>query len=187
MTIYSWIIVACWAVFIIVWIIAAVGTKRNLRSHQGFFLFRIVAFFVVVIALGMSRATRYVSVALPVATVSQWAPLGALVCVLGIGLAVWARVYLGRNWGMPMSVKDSPELVTTGPYAYVRHPIYTGVLLAVLGSALATSWIWLIWLLASGVYFIYSATQEEKLLMKEFPEAYPAYKKRTKMLVPFIL
>ncbi|HVZ75775.1 MAG TPA: isoprenylcysteine carboxylmethyltransferase family protein [Candidatus Paceibacterota bacterium] len=186
MTIYSWIIVACWAVFLAVWIIAALGAKRNLRSHRGFFIFRIVAFFVVVIALGMSRATRYISLALPVSAASAWAPVGALLCVAGIGFAVWARFYLGKNWGMPMSVKDSPELVTSGPYTYVRHPIYTGVLLAVLGSALATGWVWLVWFAASGAYFIYSATQEEKLLSKEFLDAYPAYKKRTKMLVPFI-
>jgi len=60
--------------------------------------------------------------------------VGVALCALGIGLAIWARTYLGRNWGMPMSRKENPELVTSGPYAYVRHPIYTGLLIAMLGS-----------------------------------------------------
>ncbi len=85
-----------------------------------------------------------------------------------------------------MSVKENPELVTTGPYAHVRHPIYTGVIFAMLGSCLAAGWIWLLWFIVIVPYFIYSATQEEKLLAKTFPEAYPAYKKRTKMLIPFV-
>ena len=55
----------------------------------------------------------------------------------GIGLAIWARIHLGRNWGMPTSQKADPELVTTGPYRFVRHPIYTGLLVALLGTALA--------------------------------------------------
>lgn len=59
--------------------------------------------------------------------------------VLGLGLAVWARIYLGRNWGMPTSTKEDPELVTSGPYRTIRHPIYTGILLAMIGSAIAVT------------------------------------------------
>jgi len=86
-----------------------------------------------------------------------------------------------------MSVKESPELVVTGPYAYVRHPIYTGVILGMLGSALVAGWIWLIVALVAAAYFIWSATHEEKQMEQTFPDAYPAYKKRTKMLIPFVL
>ena len=63
--------------------------------------------------------------------------------VLGLALAVWARVYLGRNWGMPMSRRADPELVTTGPYRRVRHPIYSGLILAMAGTAIAVSLYWL--------------------------------------------
>jgi protein-S-isoprenylcysteine O-methyltransferase Ste14 len=98
----------------------------------------------------------------------------------------WARYYLGKNWGMPMTVKEDPELVTGGPYTFVRHPIYTGILLAVLGSVLASSLLWLVILVFFTYEFIRSVKGEEMLMTKQFPEKYPAYKKRTKMLIPFV-
>ena len=64
------------------------------------------------------------------------AVIGTLVFACGIGLAVWARLHLGRNWGMPMTQRAEPELVTSGPYRFVRHPIYSGLLAAMLGTAL---------------------------------------------------
>lgn len=86
-----------------------------------------------------------------------------------------------------MSVKEDPELVTTGPYAYVRHPIYAGLWLVMLGSAIAQSASWLVGLVALGAYFFYSARREEKTMLKQFPDAYGAHMKRTKMFVPFVL
>ena len=88
---------------------------------------------------------------------------------------------------MPMTEKDEPELVTSGPYRFVRHPIYSGILLAILGSALATTLYWLIAFVALGIYFVYSARVEERLMTCSFPSAYPSYKAHTKMLIPFVL
>jgi protein-S-isoprenylcysteine O-methyltransferase Ste14 len=113
--------------------------------------------------------------------------IGAAVFGCGIALAIWARVHLGRNWGMPMSQKAEPELVTSGPYRFVRHPVYSGLLLGVLGTALATSLIGLIIVAILGVYFYYCASVEEKNLTATFPTAYPAYKASTKMLIPLVL
>lgn len=87
---------------------------------------------------------------------------------------------------MPMAVKEAPELVTTGPYATVRHPIYTGVILAILGSTLTGGWWWLVIFVISTAYFIYAAMREEKEMAKTFPDTYPAYKARTKMLIPYV-
>src|SRR5258708_3671779 len=64
---------------------------------------------------------------------------GVALCVLGFGLAINARWHLGRNWGMPMSRKEQPELVTSGPYAHLRHPIYTGLILAMLGCTIGVN------------------------------------------------
>jgi len=105
----------------------------------------------------------------------------------GLGIAIWARFVLGRNWGMPMTLKDEPELVTSGPYRRVRHPIYTGILLALLGTALATYLYWLIALAGMAAYFVYCARVEERLMGAAFPSAYPGYRARTKMLIPFVL
>ncbi|MFZ0386659.1 MAG: isoprenylcysteine carboxylmethyltransferase family protein [Solirubrobacteraceae bacterium] len=113
--------------------------------------------------------------------------IGVVVFSTGIALAIWARIYLGRNWGMPASQKDDPELVTSGPYRFVRHPIYSGILLGVLGTALATNLLGVIIFAILAAYFYYSASVEEKNLTATFPTTYPAYRSATKMLVPFVL
>ena len=87
---------------------------------------------------------------------------------------------------MPMTERTEPELVTSGPYRYVRHPIYTGMILAFIGTALAVDYAWLIVLVIGGMYFIYSALHEEKFLKQQFPTQYPEYMQRSKMLVPFL-
>lgn len=112
--------------------------------------------------------------------------IGVLLCGCGIGFAIWARKHLGKNWGMPMTQKEKPELITSGPYSYVRHPIYTGVLIAILGSVFVSGTEWFVVFILAGIYFIYSAKTEEKNLQKEFPETYPTYIKRTKLIIPFI-
>jgi protein-S-isoprenylcysteine O-methyltransferase Ste14 len=85
-----------------------------------------------------------------------------------------------------MTKKEEPELVTSGPYHLVRHPIYSGILVASVGTAVALSWLWLIAVALAGTYFLYSATVEESYLTEQFPDTYPTYKHATKMLVPFV-
>ena len=85
-----------------------------------------------------------------------------------------------------MSEKADPELVTTGPYSIVRHPIYSGIILAMVGTTIAVSAYWLVAVFLLGAYFIYSAAMEERYMAELFPEAYPRYKQSTKMLIPFI-
>jgi protein-S-isoprenylcysteine O-methyltransferase Ste14 len=113
--------------------------------------------------------------------------IGLAIFLLGLALAVWARVYLGSNWGMPMSKKVDPEIVTTGPYSVIRHPIYSGIILAMVGTTVAVSLYWLVAVVVLGAYFIYSAVMEERYMTELFPAAYADYKRSTKMLVPFIL
>ena len=112
--------------------------------------------------------------------------IGLVIFLLGLALAIWARVYLGRNWGMPMTEKADPELVTTGPYSTIRHPIYSGLILAMVGTAVAISLYWLIAVVLLGAYFIYSAVMEERYMAGLFPDTYPRYKQATKMLIPYI-
>jgi protein-S-isoprenylcysteine O-methyltransferase Ste14 len=189
-TIYRWLIAALWLIFIGFWIISAFGAKKNLNTRAwgreaGL---RLVIIAIILIALrtifahGVQHARNYI-----VSTDPRLGIIGVALCALGVGLAIWARIYLGRNWGLPMSRKERPELVTTGPYAFVRHPIYAGIILAMLGSAVAETIFWLVPLSLVGAYFIYSARLEERLMVQEFPDTYPAYRQRTKMLVPFLL
>jgi protein-S-isoprenylcysteine O-methyltransferase Ste14 len=96
-------------------------------------------------------------------------------------------VYLGRNWGMPMSQRADPELVTTGPYARIRYLIYSGVIISTVGTAIAVSPYWLDAVAILGAYFLFSAIVEERTMARLFPAAYPPYKGTTKMLIPYIL
>ncbi len=113
--------------------------------------------------------------------------IGAVLFVCGLAIAIWARIQLGRNWGMPMTERAEPELVTSGPYRSVRHPIYSGLLLAIVGTAVATNLIGLVVAAILGVYFYYAATVEERNLITAFPSEYPAYRATTKKLIPFVV
>jgi len=170
-----------WLVFWVYWLLSAAtakhGTRRGLAGRAPAAL----AAALVVITL---RTLRTGSLALESVPLDA---LGVILFLAGLGLAVWARTHLGRNWGMPMTRKDEPELVTSGPYRFVRHPIYSGILLAILGTALATTLYWLIAFAVLGVYFVYAATVEERALAREFPDSYARYRAGTKMLVPFLL
>ncbi|MGH7175023.1 MAG: methyltransferase family protein [Minisyncoccia bacterium] len=176
----------CWSIFIAVWFISALFAKRTIARTTGPWIFRIIVIIAVLAIIGHGGGA-----ALDRTLWEPWASpaigwLGAVLCVLGIALAFWARFYLGRNWGMAGSVKDNPELVTGGPYRFIRHPIYTGIILAMAGSALTAGLWWAVVLVVAGVYFIMSARKEEALMAGTFPAEYSAYKARTKMLVPFI-
>jgi protein-S-isoprenylcysteine O-methyltransferase Ste14 len=188
MTVYSGLIRALWFGLFAYWMVAAIGAKRNAGTRLRWKAsgLRLGMIMLVVLALRMipvvrdslQNAQAYMSGSRFVGA------MGVVLCVLGVALALWARVHLGRNWGMPMSTKENPELVTTGPYAFVRHPIYTGILIAMLGSALGETVFWALPLVAFGAYFVYSARREEELMTEQFPEQYPAYVQRTNMLLP---
>lgn len=184
---FSKVVIACWIVFWLYWLISAFGVKRNTNARlERFAGIRIITFALAVTLFRVLNIQNH-SFQNHIANNSRavlW--VGFLVFLSGLFLAIWARIYLGKNWGMPMSQKQNPALVTSGPYHYIRHPIYSGILIAFLGSAIASSLFWLIVFAISGVYFIYSAVVEERLMMKLFPETYPAYKRSTKMLIPFV-
>ena len=111
---------------------------------------------------------------------------GAALFALGLWLAVLARMSLGENWGMPMTEKERPELVTTGIYGYVRHPIYIGMLLMMLGSAWVVNAYWLLVFVVAAGYFVVSAVVEEHNLERQFGKPYERYRRKTKMFVPFV-
>jgi protein-S-isoprenylcysteine O-methyltransferase Ste14 len=169
-----------WIIFWVYWLVSAFGAKEGRGSRRRIPLNGLTALSVVVLV----RVFRGGSLAVHSPLLGA---IGAVVFASGIALAIWARVYLGRNWGMPMTQKAEPELVTSGPYRFVRHPIYSGLLAGVLGTALVTNLIGLIIVAILIGYFYYCAFVEEKNLATTFPAAYPAYRNSTKMLVPFVL
>lgn len=113
---------------------------------------------------------------------------GAVVSVAGVALAVWARRELGRNWSKDAAVVERQELVVRGPYAVVRHPIYSGFLALMLGTALLVDSIGVYGLCTlQGVFLTVKARQEESLLAVEFPDDYRAYHARTRAFIPWLV
>jgi protein-S-isoprenylcysteine O-methyltransferase Ste14 len=169
-----------WIVFWIYWLVSASTSKQSVSNGWRTRLTGVSVIGVFVIAgvlRGGSLAVHSVILA----------AIGALLFAGGIALAIWARLHLGRNWGMPMTQRAEPELVTSGPYRFVRHPIYTGLLTAMLGTALVDNLLGLIVVAVLVAYFYYCGIIEERNLTATFPKAYPEYKSRTKMLIPFLL
>ena len=173
-----------WAAFWLYWLLAAFTATRGRRQWSRELRFRLplIVLIIVLARLGVFRGHHSVT-----AAAGPWREAAGLVLfALGLAFAIWARVHIGRNWGQPMTRKDEPELVTSGPYRLVRHPIYSGILTAGLGTAVALGWYWLVPLALAGSYFIYAATVEERYLAEQFPDSYPPYKRSTQMLVPFV-
>jgi len=119
-----------------------------------------------------------------------WAPwafwLAALVTAAGILFTVWARVHLGGNWSGIVTLKHDHELIVSGPYAIVRHPIYTGLLIAFIGSAAGRGeWRGVLAVLIAWWALWRKLRLEERWMAERFGEQYEAYRRRVPALVPF--
>ena len=120
---------------------------------------------------------------------TNWARVaGAVICVFGLWVTIWARRTLAGNWSSDVTFKQGHELIRTGPYRFVRHPIYTGLLVMCLGTAVEIGQLrcWL-GLIVVFVGFWIKLSQEEQLLMRHFPDEYPLYRKQVKALVPWLI
>jgi protein-S-isoprenylcysteine O-methyltransferase Ste14 len=174
------IIAALWVVFWLGWFVAAATAKSGRIRWAHHAVVRVVIAVVVIVLLRRRVIHR------PAMHNDALAVIGLVLFLLGLAIAVWARVHLGRNWGTPMSEKEDPELVTTGPYRWVRNPIYSGLILAMIGTAVAVNLTWLAVALPIGGYFVYSAVVEARYMAERFPDTYPAYRASTKMLLPYV-
>lgn len=176
-----------WEAVGLVWLAAGAFTKRTVRSQA----VGIRIFYLALIALGFTLLSSYLAqgwLGRRFLTANQSLDVaGLVVTIAGCAFAIWARLALGSNWSGKATVKANHELVTSGPYAVARHPIYTGLLLAVVGTALAEGeWHGLLACVLILLAFIVKMSQEERLMMQTFPAAYPAYRLRVKALIPGI-
>jgi protein-S-isoprenylcysteine O-methyltransferase Ste14 len=178
-----------WEAVGLVWLVGLVFTKRSVRSQSnGTRIFHLA-----LAALGFSllsqRGFRQGWLGMRFAPHLQWLAIAGLgLTIAGCLFAIWARVMLGSNWSGRAEVKEGHALVTSGPYALARHPIYTGFLLAATGTALASGeWHAVLGLIVILLALMVKMSQEEQLMMQEFPAAYPAYRQKVRALVPGIL
>jgi len=179
---------ACWLIYIVYWI----GSARRLKpvverqswssivAHRSPIMLGIF----LLVAPRLSPLLRH---ALTPHT-DFAAAIGAVVCLLGLTVAIWSRRTLAGNWSATVTFKQGHELVQTGPYRFVRHPIYTGILLMILGSVIGAGRLqsWLGFLIVCVGFWI-KLKQEESLMLRRFPDQYPAYRTRVEALVPFLI
>jgi protein-S-isoprenylcysteine O-methyltransferase Ste14 len=176
---------AMWIAWVVYWLVAAINVKRTRwRQPVGAESLHGIPLLLCIV---LWLAPRWE----PAALTAQMLPrgpvlelIGTAIVAAGIGYASWARVHLGRNWSSKVVVKEDHSLIRTGPYRLVRHPIYTGMLLALFGSALAVAeWRGFLALLFALIGVLFRVHAEETRMTQTFPE-YTDYKRHSSTLVP---
>lgn len=179
---FIWLVDAAWIGLVVYLTVSAIGVKRDTNPHLAQSFGLLVA---MIVALLLPR--------LPIFKFVNFAPVGPIlssvglaVTAVGMTLLVWARQTLGRNWSQTVSAKEDHELVASGPYRYVRHPMYTGGIVACFGSAIVAGGVFVFLPLVLTPLFLWRVRAEDELLARQFPQEFPAYKRRTKALIPFV-
>ena len=191
----QYIIIACWVIFALYWFISASSVKST-QETKGRLAGNWHSIWLIIGGLFLSNVPLLAKVglffsSLTIPLIPRSLVLNVVIAVFavsGLIVAMMARRTLAGNWSRAVSFKEAHELITTGLYRYVRHPIYTGVLLMVLATALFVG------TLSAAIGFIIivlglwsKLRAEEELLTKHFPKEYPAYKDRTKALIPYVV
>jgi protein-S-isoprenylcysteine O-methyltransferase Ste14 len=175
-----------WVAWCLYWVISARNAKRTVRRES----FRSRISHVLPLVVGVSLVALphvpsavFATRILPRTFATYW--LGVILIFLGLAFAVWARRHLGGNWSGTVTVKENHVLVGTGPYAWVRHPIYTGLLTAILGTGVARGELRGLWALAiCTIAFVIKMRTEERWMREVFGAAYERYSREVPALVP---
>jgi protein-S-isoprenylcysteine O-methyltransferase Ste14 len=183
------IISACWILFAVIWLLAAFATKQSVYRESRLQQMR----YVIPILLGgflLAKGHRLFDPlnhrVIPHVEALAWT--GVVLCIAGFAFCIWARFTLGRNWSGVVTLKGGHELITSGPYALVRHPIYTGLLTMFVATVIVLGHV--AGIIALPFVFVslwIKLRYEEKLMLKQFPNEYAAYQRRVKRIIPFIL
>jgi protein-S-isoprenylcysteine O-methyltransferase Ste14 len=177
-----------WIAFLLYWGIKSAGTKTTQRVEPAASrILRALGLLIVILLLSTTR------IPLPWLYRQVWPSgicsfsVGAVFTVVGLLFAVWARQHLASNWSSSVTIKQGHELITTGPYALVRHPIYTGILTGFLGTAIALSQVrGLIGFVLLFLGFWAKLRMEERWMRSQFGETYATYAHQTAALVPYL-
>ncbi|MGD1003041.1 MAG: isoprenylcysteine carboxylmethyltransferase family protein [Minisyncoccia bacterium] len=184
---YGYVIIASWLALIAVWIVGSFTAKRDVGSSlcvvRWLWQLPLLALLIFALTRNPHDDTVFLErVFFNFGPTLGW--VGALLTVVGVAFAIWARYDLGRDWGI--HPKEDHKLVMSGAYAYVRHPIYAGAILALFGSALTGSIVAVVLFIISIIFCLRRIHKEERAMLDLFPEQYPSYQARTKRLMPFV-
>jgi len=175
-----------WIILIVYWVISAFRVRKNIKaepvgSRLAISLVAIGAFEL----LFRSRLTSGMLQGSFMPDIPVVRYLGIALLWGGVAFAIWARYHIGEYWSARVAVKEDHRVIDSGPYAHVRHPIYSGILLGLIGTALAVgNWRAVIVFIVILIVLILKALAEEKYLTVQLGSAYVEYKKRTGMLSP---
>jgi protein-S-isoprenylcysteine O-methyltransferase Ste14 len=187
-TLYHDLIPGLWLVWLAYWTVSGFRTKQVLRAEDvGSRLLHLVPLVLGIALLMFRRAGGpWLAVRIyPQTAGSFW--IGTALIVLGLGFTSWARIHLAGNWSGTVTLKQNHSLTRTGPYRLVRHPIYTGLLTAILGSAIATAeWRGVVAFVLITVSFLRKIVVEERFLTTQFGDAYARYRAEVPALVPWL-
>ena len=186
MNTFDLIILVIWALFILYWI-ATLWRNKKTRYRKNVAVSGVSArIFTFAILLLLWEVPIFARAIYQPTTSTRI--LGVILCIIGAGFAVWARRTLGRNWSASSAeVKEQHELIQSGPYRWVRHPIYAGILFTLLGSFVENGKLRvLVFFLIMAVGMILRSRIEEQVMTQQFPDTYPEYKRRTKFIIPGI-
>ncbi len=175
-----------WYLFVIVWVVAGLWVKTTktaepLSSRLTYGSLMAAGFYLLFShrpLIGL-LGTRFISDA-------HWVLIAAIVLTFaGVILAIWARLILGENWSARVTRKVDHDLIRSGPYAFVRHPIYSGLLLASIGTAIFIGeWRGVVAIPLILLSETVKARREEKFMLAEFGDAYSQYRNDTGFLIP---
>jgi protein-S-isoprenylcysteine O-methyltransferase Ste14 len=182
------LISAIWLVWVLSWSVFAIGAKpsQRIESAGSRLLHTVPLWIACALMLSRSLPVHWLYGRFVPATRIVYAT-GLVLLACGIAFTLWARVHLGRNWSGIVTVKEGHELIRSGPYRVVRHPIYSGLLLAVLGTAIAIGeWRGLVALAFVLAAFLRKIRLEERWMREAFGEAYVSYCRDVPALVPGI-
>ncbi len=186
--VYDYLFVVLWVAFLVYWRVMAVNVKAAERMEPAASrVMRMLLIAMAIVLWVVPLPVVWLNVRLwPSNALTFW--VGAALTFAGLVFCVWARVHLGRNWSSEVTVKQGHELIVNGPYALVRHPIYSGLFIALLGSVLAVGKISAVVAFALfAIAQLYKLRLEEKWMREQFGATYVAYSSRVAALVPYVL
>ena len=187
--VYQYLFHVLWISYLIYWWIMSRNVKQTVRTES--LLSRLTRSVAIILA-GLLLILPKIPILfldlrfLPLSNLCYW--IGVIITAGGLYFSVWARRYLGKNWSQAVTIKEDHKLITNGPYALARHPIYTGLLFGFVGTSIALGeWRGVFAVVLVFVVLLHKLRLEEKWLREEFGESYEIYCQRVSALVPFII
>ena len=186
---YFNLVIICWIILFLYWLISAFFVKQSAtkRNWKVMIIWRVILIILVIIFVTFDKSGSTFLWVFLIHGIFSLPILGSLLTVLGLIVVIWARISLGRNWSNYTTYKKDHELITTGSYRLIRHPIYSGAILMLIGTFVYYGSLLILLILAiATIYVGWSIIHEEKTMIKLFGEKYIHYKKKTKKLIPGI-